>query len=141
MNRLVVILVCGLLTGCALVGGYIDGVSDMFKTNRQRLDEIVPVLDSNLGRSKDDQIKRRGLPSGCTTLTSGEEACEWRIGGTTAHTTSCFPNMVTGGQNCGTSGGGSWEHRFMFTYDREGIAQEWVYSGSWGRRSSRDPKP
>lgn len=141
MNRFGMILFCGLLTGCGLVEAYVDGVSNIFKTDSQRLDELVPRLDSRLGQSKDAHIKRKGLPSGCTTLTTGEEVCEWRRGGATSPTMNCSPNIVTGGQNCNTSGGGSWEHRVMYTFDREGIAREWVYSGSWGNRRSRDPKP
>ena len=141
MKTLTMILLCGLLAGCGLVEAYVDGIGNIFKTDKQRLDELVPRMDKWLGQTKDALIKQRGLPSGCTTLMSGEEVCEWVRGGTTAPSTSCHPNAVTGRQDCYTSRGSNWEHRFLYTFDRDGIAREWLYTGYFGRRSSSDPKP
>lgn len=136
MKRLGLIVLCGVLSGCGLVEVYVDGISNIFKTDRQRLDELALKWNAAIGtRSKDDQIKKAGPPERCATLKDGNEACLWRFGGVSGG--GSYSNIS--GQ--GSSSVSSWEHRLTWTYDKDGIAREWSYGGSWGQRTSKDPAP
>jgi hypothetical protein len=97
----------------------------------EQLDQLELQWNQWLGKTKDERIKSVGPPDKCETLTTREEVCEWRSGGVSgggsysAHTGS------------GSSSISSWEHRRIFTYDRDHIARSWSYHGSFGQRRSK----
>jgi hypothetical protein len=79
-----------------------------------------------LGKSKDDRIRVAGPPEQCAPLQSAEEACTWRSVGIDGTSVSRFVTVT------------SWAHQVVFIYDKNGIARQWHYSGSWGERASSD---
>jgi hypothetical protein len=103
--------------------------SGLYCSAQEQLDRAEPQWNQWLGKTKDERIKALGPPDKCETLTTGEEVCEWRSGG------------VTGGGSYsnehGSSSVSSWEHRRIFTYDRDHIARSLSYSGSLGQRHSK----
>ncbi len=111
------------LPGCIL--------HDMVDT--KRLEGMDVKLNPWLGQTKDDRMKIIGPPDKCAALSTGGEVCEWVFSGVSA--VHCPSDAVYGGHQC--SGGGSWEDRFVFTYDRDGITTQWNYNGSLVQRSSR----
>ena len=120
---LLVTIVVAALSGCDTVMCNLGNCGPL-------LDEAQVGWDGWLGKSKDDRIKSIGLPASCTTLTSGEEMCEWRDGGVSGGG-SYNPNFG------GSSSVSSYEHKRIFIYDKNHIAVGWSYQGSWGTRSSR----
>jgi hypothetical protein len=77
-------------------------------------EEQAARLNKWLGKHKDERVKTIGLPDRCAVLSSGEETCEWIKRGIT------------------------WEHRMVFTFDKDGIAQQWSYNGHNGSFTSAD---
>jgi len=86
--------------------------------------DIAQQLNSWLGKSKNDRIKRYGPPTKCAHLDSKEEVCEWYYGG------------IEGSGSGNTSQVSSWERHIVYTYDENGIAKEWTLTGSLGEMSS-----
>ena len=105
----------------------------LLHSNEALREQSRPHLNQWLGKTKDERIRKVGIPTKCVTLTSGEEICEWAAHG------------ISG--DSGTGGIGyssyvrSWEHRVWFTYTPAGIATTWRYRGAWGEMSSDDPPP
>jgi hypothetical protein len=94
--------------------------------------EAATTLNRYLGKHKDEFIKKNGPPTGCTTLATGEETCEWIRSG-----------MSGGGSYSANTGHAdssvsTWEHRVIYTYDRDRIAREWSYRGNLGAFSNTD---
>jgi hypothetical protein len=80
-----------------------------------------------LGKTKDDRMRVAGPPEQCAQLQSGEEVCSWKSAGVGGTSVSRWVQVS------------SWMHQVVFVYDKQGIAQSWKYSGTWGERSSGDP--
>jgi hypothetical protein len=121
MRILLILLVSVCLVSCGLYRNKIDS-----------------GLNPYLGKHKDEYVKAIGPPAQCSKLLTGGEACEWVRHGSEQQGVNCVRNYGTGGTDCSGRGGSTWEHRVVFAYDRNGIAEEWSYRGSWGSRSSKD---
>ena len=102
---------------------------------QEKLDEAEVGWNQWLGKSKDEIMKKAGPPNLCSPLTDGGEVCEWRSGGISGGGSSSY-NAYTGFGG-GSSSVSSWEHRRIFTYDRDHIARAWSYQGTLGSRNSR----
>jgi hypothetical protein len=127
MKILIVILFL-LLSGCSYMmcaAGFCDAYDS------ERLNAMESKWNQWLGKTKDERIKDMGPPDKCAVLDSGEEVCEWRRGGVSGGGSY---NPYTG---VGDSSVSSWEHRIIFTYDKDRIARAWSYRGSLGQRSSK----
>lgn len=124
------------IIGLLLLGVSMTGCSHslceagIFCTAYEQLDRAELQWNQWLGKTKDERIKAVGPPDRCETLTTGEEVCEWRSGGVSGG------GSYSDGQ--GSSSVSSWEHRRIFTYDRDHITRSWSYSGSLGQRHSKD---
>ena len=122
--RLLSVVIIGIaigLSGCGIFEVYSDLGNAIFLGKEgmaeKRLNEMTPRWNLWLGKAKDERIRKMGPPEQCATLQTGEEVCTWVV---------LRPN---------------YQQRLSYTYDRQGIAQEWNYVGDWGKRSSRDPVP
>ena|SRR2546427_3166326 len=98
---------------------------------KEQLDAMEPQWNQWIGKTKDERIKAMGPPDKCETLTTGEEVCEWRSSGVSGG------GSYSAQTGYGSSSVSSWEHRRIFTYDRDHIARSWSYRGSWGQRHSK----
>lgn len=98
---------------------------------QEKLDEWEIGWNQWLGKSKDERIKKAGPPDKCASLTDGGEVCEWRSGGVSGG------GSYSAHTGYGSSSVSSWEHRRLFTYDRDHIARAWSYQGTFGSRESR----
>ncbi len=118
-----------LMTGCShmLCAAGLD-CSDYYL---EQLDEMAPLWDQWLGKTKDERIKSEGPPDKCEVLVTGEEVCEWRSGGISGQ------GSYSAHSGYGQSSSSSWEHRRIFTYDKNHIARAWSYRGSLGIRNSK----
>jgi hypothetical protein len=93
------------------------------------------ALNSWLGISKDERVKRVGVPTACTVLSTGEEVCDWvnhRLAGSSFSYADKYGGVGSGFLD-------TEEHRVTFTYDREHIARFWSYNGSLGSFTSQAP--
>ena len=98
-------------------------------------EQFASAFNSWLGVSKDERIKRIGVPTACMVLSTGEEACDWvnqRLFGKSFSYSDKFGGVGAGSLN-------SEEHRVTFTYDREHIARFWSYNGNLGSFTSQTP--
>src|SRR5437867_642935 len=121
---------CWVMTGCGALEGLGDEIGSLFKTSSQYREEQAESLNKWLGKHKDERIRTKGPPDRCTALSTGEESCEWTKRGISGG------GSASGGQ--GSSSFSSWEHRAVYTFDREGIARQWSYNGYWGSFTSAD---
>ena len=99
--------------------------------NESFSDDIDRTYNPWLGRTKGDRIQMVGPPERCARLRSEEEVCAW-------------DQMVLdmpGVRRLMTQTVPSWMHHVIYVYDQAGVARAWHYSGTWGERSSGDPKP
>jgi hypothetical protein len=94
--------------------------------------EAATTFNRYLGKHKDEFIKKNGPPTSCVNLASGEETCEWTRGGMSGGG-SYSANTGYGGSSVST-----WEHRIIYTYDRDHMAREWSYRGALGAFSNAD---
>lgn len=126
--RILVAILCLSLSGCSYMmcsAGFCDAYYS------EQLDEMESKWNQWLGKTKDERMKADGPPSKCLLLSDGGEVCEWVSGGVSGGGSY---NPYTG---FGDSSVSSWEHRRIFTYDRDHIARAWSYRGSLGQRSSK----
>ena len=130
MKNLAVFMCCLVMTACGAMEGVGDNIASLFKTSSQYREESAARFNKWLGKHKDERIKAIGPPVKCAVLSSGEESCEWSKSGISGS------GSASGGQ--GSSSFSSWEHRVIFTYDREGIARQWSYNGNLGSFTSAD---
>ncbi len=130
MKNLAVFMCCFVMTGCGALEGVGDEIGSLFKTSSQYREEQAARFNSWLGKHKDELIKKVGPPEKCAVLSSGEESCEWSKRGISGG------GSASGGQ--GSSSFSSWEHRVVFTFDKDGIARQWSYNGKFGSFTSAD---
>lgn len=77
------------------------------------LDELEIEWNKAIGAHKDELIKNNGAFDLCSPLTDGGEVCEWR--------------GVQGLKN----------HKVIYVFDRDNLAQSWRYTGNYGSRQSK----
>lgn len=85
-----------------------------------------------LGKTKDEMVQTVGLPTGCRFRDSGEEACEWRRTGYQ----SPPGQPPDSGRNRFSVEMSTWVELIIYTYNKNGKAIMWSYSGSEGIRTS-----
>lgn len=130
MRNLILLIFIMLTSGCSyLLCSNGLGCEAYYKEELDKWE--VERWNKWLGKTKDDRIREIGPPDKCSHLSSDEEACEWRQSGVRGGGSY---NAHTG---YGSSSISSWEHRILFVYDREHIAQQWRYSGTYGNRASK----
>jgi hypothetical protein len=78
-------------------------------------------LEPGLGHTKKEQVAKLGTPVQCTPHPKGGEICLWHDKGMAEGGTS-DPSM----------------HQVYYSFDKDGMAQEWDYRGVYGKLSSRD---
>jgi hypothetical protein len=77
------------------------------------LDRETPSWDEGIGASKDDLVKKLGVPTRCHTFKSAGEACEWPVGSPSQ------PGTIT------------------VQFDAVGNACQWTYRDHFGDMRSR----
>jgi hypothetical protein len=87
------------------------------------------------GQDQGCASERDRSPGRVHRLEHGDEACEGVSSGVTA-VINCPADPVHGKLECRRGGDESWEHRVVYTYNRDGLATAWNYRGSSGQRSS-----
>ena len=120
MNRLEVIVVLGVFAaGCTEVEKFWDkefvevyAPGHVKEKDKARMGESLNYF---LGKSKDERIRVIGKPDACSQYNTGEEACEWT------------PKASSSGQQ-----------RVVYTYNRDGLARAWSYSGPLGQFTNAD---
>ena len=108
-----------LLGGCTEVEKFWDkefvevyAPGHMKEKDKTRLGESLNYF---IGKSKDERIRVIGKPDACSKYETGEEACEWT------------PKSASAGQQ-----------HVVYTYNREGFARAWSYSGPLGQFTNAD---
>lgn len=138
-----------LLTGCqAFLEGYRGGYQGYQRAEQEREQKRIraywsPIdapLNNALGNQKDEIMRKIGVPSNCAPFRTGGEVCDWVRTGVVGGGGSTHPLPESGGLAYGYSQAPiqSWEERVNFTFDTQGVAREWVYSGPKGHRTSRE---
>lgn len=130
MRLLALLLLAMLTTGCSSYMLCANGLG-CEAYYKEKLDENEIEWNQWLGKFKDERIKKAGPPDKCASLTDGGEVCEWRSGGVSGG------GSYSAHTGYGSSSVSSWEHRRLFTYDRDHIARAWSYHGTFGSRDSR----